>query len=133
MTRGKIWLEKEIIEFKDRDKHKTYCLLVSILQWLPTCTIVITSIKSIVPVSKLWILQRRVTSKLPQERRKDWYSKILHIIQQVWYVVYIIFVTIMMQYIILYHNAVTASKHHVIPASQASETNNGWITDLFLS
>ena len=37
-----------------------------------------------------------------------------------------------MQYIILYHNDVTASKHHVIKASQASETNNGWITDLFL-
>jgi ABC-type uncharacterized transport system permease subunit len=31
-------------------------------------------------------------------------------------------VTIMMQYIILYHNDVTVSKHHVIPASQASET-----------
>ena len=42
MTRGKIWFEKEILGFKDRDKHKTYCLLVSILQWLPTCIIVIT-------------------------------------------------------------------------------------------
>ena len=28
----------------------------------------------------------------------------------------------MMQYMILYHNDVTVSKHHVIPASQASET-----------